>query len=368
MSMVRVHKVVYAILTLNFWIPVLFYIFDPAGAVASFGGIGEVFGMTYAHSEDSVLWWVLGIANVSTLGFCCALLWWDVRRWFSVLVPLVYLKSWASIGFGAYFVLVESHPAYLAACLFDGITVVTMIASAVAAKRELDSGIVGLHNLIVRKPEVVLDTLGRLKASGRIERVPNLWQIALGAMYMRYRLIFRSDTVGLGPNAKRTNLRARLMAIRPIRAPFLLWEQVIAPFEMTGLSLSPAFLERHLLGAFHQLDHGMYDMELLSLHEGALEQLREKAVEAAEGKTARARWLQDLCVYEGYHADLVTHVDRALAGDFSAQDTEIVSDTTLAGYLAWCADQPQTPAATWKAWQQGAFHLDPRRVQATSTA
>lgn len=360
MSMVSVHRWIYTVLTLNFWIPVVFYIVDPEGSALQFGAIGALFDVPYAHTEDSVLWWVLGVANVSTLGFCCALLAWDVRRWFAVLVPLVWLKAWASLGFGAYFLFVESHPSYLAAALFDGLTVAVMIVSAVAAKREVDCGVPGLHNLIVRRPAVVLDTLRRLVESGRIERAPNLWQIALGAMYMRYRLVFRSETVGLGGVPVRGNLRARLLAWRPIRAPFLLREAVIAPFEMTGLSLSPAFLERHLLGAYHPMDHGMYDLELLSLHEGALERLREQVVEVARGETPRATWLQDLCTYEGYHANLLGLVDRALAGDFAPKDLTVVSDTTLAGYLAWCARQPASPTETWSAWKAGRFSLDPR--------
>lgn len=365
MSMVAVHRWIYAVLTLNFWIPVCVYILDPQAAVASFGDIGTALGFgPYGHTEDSVLWYVLGVANVSTLGFCCALLWWDVRRWFAVLVPLVWLKGWASLGFLVYFAVVEPWPSYLAASVFDGLTVVTMIASAVAAKRELDSGVPGLHNLVVRRPEVVLATLEKLQAKGVVERVPNLWQVALGALYMRYRMVFRPDSIGVGEVPVRDSARARLLALRPIRAPFLLRERAIAPFEMTGLSLAPDFLERHLLGAYHPREHALYDLELLALHEGALGGLREKLVEVVEERSARGTWLKDLCVHEGYHETLLGLVDRALAGDFEARDLAIPSDATLAGYLRWCASQPATPSETWRAWRAGRFSFDPAMAAA----
>ncbi len=368
MSMVTLHRWVYAILTLNFWIPVVGYIVDPGGAVAAFAGIGELFGVPYPHSEDSVLWWVLGVANVSTLGFCCALLWWDVRRWFAVLVPLVYLKGWAALGFAAAFALVEPHPSYLAASLFDSLTVGAMIASAVAARRELACGVPGWHNLILRRPDRVRAALEEIGRRGLVRRVPNLWQIALGAMYMRYRLLFRPHTVGVGDTPVRDTWRARWLAWRPIRLPFLLWERAIAPFELTGLSLGEDFLVRHLLGAYHPRDHAMYDLELLALHDGALERLRRKVAEVVEGRTPRAAWLRDLCVYEGYHDKLLELVDRALAGDFAPEDTTVPADTTLGGYLDWCARQPETPAETWAAWRAGRFTLAPEPGPATRPA
>jgi len=85
----------------------------------------------------------------------------------------------------------------------------------------------------------------------------------------------------------------------------------------------------------------------------------------AEGRTRRARWLQDLCVYEGYHVTLLGLVDRALAGDFVSEDSSIPSDASLAGFLAWCSDQPRTPAETVVAWRSGRFTLDPRRPVAS---
>lgn len=357
--MKRAFHVVYTVLALNFFLPVLGYIFEPTAVIDQFASISTLFGVPYVHTEDSMIWRVLAIANVSTLGFCCVLLQVDLQKWFPVLTPLVFLKSCASIGFGIAFVC-EPMPTYLAACILDGVTVGAMLVFAIAAKRELDSGEPGLHNLGLRRPDVVKQTLAALKERGDIARAPTLWQVFLGALYMRYRLVFRSETVGLGDTPVRQTLRARLLDLRPFRAPFLLRERCIAPFEMTGLSLSPDFLERHLLAAHHMDDHGIYDLQLLSLHPGRLERLRRLATEAAEESTPRGRWLADLCVYEGYHRTLLGLIDRAERWDYASHDVSIPSDSSLVGWLAWCADQPSTPAATWAAWRAGRFTLDPR--------
>ena len=363
MTMKRAFHLVYTVLALNFILPTMVYIFDPTTAVGQFAGLSEMFGVQYVHSEDSMFWRVLAIANVATLGFCCVLLQVDLKKWFPVLTPLVFLKSMASAGFGIAF-LFEPMPTYLAAFLFDGVTVLAMLFFAIAAKRELDGGEPGLHNVVLRHPERVKDKLERLTKSG-VERVPTLWQVALGALYMRHRVIFRSATIGTGETPIRATLRARLLSYRVLRFPFLVWEQVISPFELTGLASSPEFLERHLLGAFHPLDHGMYDLHILSLYPGRLEGLRERASGVASGQTLRGLWLQDLCVHEGYHSTLVRLIDRAMAGDFRPEDLEVPADTCLEGYLAWCVAQPKTPRETWQAWRAGHFSLSPRPSLAT---
>lgn len=130
----RAFHVVYTILAANFIIPVLIYIFAPERAVASFAGVGLAFGAgPYPHTEDSMLWRVLGIANVATLGFCCVLLQIDLRRYYAALLPLLFLKSAASLGFLIAFVF-EPYPSYLAASLFDGVTVAAMAFFASRAR------------------------------------------------------------------------------------------------------------------------------------------------------------------------------------------------------------------------------------------
>jgi hypothetical protein len=219
-----------------------------------------------------------------------------------------------------------------------------------------------IWRLLLPDPQRIEANLVKLHAAGRIDAVPTLFQVWLGALYMRYRLLFRSDTIGLETeHPVRDTWRARALRWRSIRLPFLAWERAIAPLDLTGLPKDPAFLVRHVLGAHHTRDDAIYDLALLSCHPGELERLRARVVEVLDGRTPRARWLADLCVFEGYHANLLAMVDRALAGDFEpVHPADIPSDGSLRGFVAWMTAQPTSPAALLRAWRAGTFRLDPR--------
>lgn len=139
--MKKAFHIVYTLLALNFIIPVITYAVAPSIAVGQFADIGKLFGITYTHTEDSVLWWVLAIANVSTLGFCCLLLQVNLKKYYVCLIPLIFLKSMASLGFLTVYIFVEQFPAYLAAFLFDGITVFLMWFFATRAYKEITEAV-----------------------------------------------------------------------------------------------------------------------------------------------------------------------------------------------------------------------------------
>src|SRR5579863_84234 len=121
--MKKAFHVVYTILALNFFIPVIFYAINPHGTIEQFTAMGTFLGSpVYPHSEDSVMWRVLAIANVTTLGFCCVLLQVDLKRWFPCLIPLVFLKSMAALGYLIAF-LFEPYRGYLAGTALDAVTV-----------------------------------------------------------------------------------------------------------------------------------------------------------------------------------------------------------------------------------------------------
>lgn len=216
---------------------------------------------------------------------------------------------------------------------------------------------------LFRHPDRVEANLEALVRSGHLRARPNLWQVFLGVAYMRYRLLFRSETIGLGDGAPvRGTWRARCLAFRPLRFPFLVKERVIAPLDLTGLQSSPDFLVRHLLGAYHPHDHAVYDLELLAAWPDALRRLHVELQEVVAQETPRARWLADLVIHEGYHRRLLDRVEEALRGEFGAGEAGgIPSDSTLRDFLAWCLAQPPTPRATWDAWREGRFSLDPRK-------
>ncbi len=131
--------VVFTILAIQFFIPALTYAFAPGVAIATFSRLGELQGgSAYTHSEDSVLWRVLAVANVLTLSFCCALIQVDLRKWFPVLTPLVFLKGAAALGFLVAW-LAEPFPGHLAGFALDAVTVAAMLYFALAARRALDS-------------------------------------------------------------------------------------------------------------------------------------------------------------------------------------------------------------------------------------
>lgn len=213
---------------------------------------------------------------------------------------------------------------------------------------------------VLRNPERVEWHLERLYASGRIDVRPNLWQVTMGVVYMLHRMVFRPATIGLDETPVRQTWRARVWHYRPFRFPFLIWEKAIDPIDLTGLSGTMERKHRHLVAAYHPGDNALYDLECMTCDPEALQSLREDVVHILEGQTSRARFLKDLVVYEGYHERLLVLIDRAMAGDFApAVGKENHPDTTLRGFLRWCAKQPETPEATFQAAFRGDLHFDP---------
>lgn len=203
----------------------------------------------------------------------------------------------------------------------------------------------------------VQSNLQRLVDAGVIDAAPTLFQSLCGVLYMLHRITTRPESVGVADAPARTNLRARILARRPIRAPFLIGSRTIRPWDLTGFASSPQFLRRHLVGTYHPGDNALYDLALLRSFPGELEKLQDQVAEAVAGESLRGRWLQDLCVYEGYHAHLSELVDQALAGDLDAKATNISSDATLAGYVDFLLSQPKDFTAAWGAIRRGEFKM-----------
>ncbi len=211
--------------------------------------------------------------------------------------------------------------------------------------------------VLLVSPSTVQRRLDQL--AGHFPRLPNLWQLELGALRMWHRAMFRSETIGTcTAHPVRSTWRARLLLFRPLRFPFLLAERAIAPWDMTGLWSSPERVIRHLLGAHHDSTQFVYDLQMLVAHPGALEDLRRRLDAVVDGRDPRAEWLRDLCVYERYHEDLSEGLDRFLAGEAELLPQDALDpDISFRAYLSWCADQPPTPRATWEAWRAGRFEL-----------
>ena len=190
---------------------------------------------------------------------------------------------------------------------------------------------------ILIHPERIMANLARVR--GLAPR-PTEWQLCLGVLRLWHRVVFRNDTVGTSAGQVRATWRARLLAWRALRLPYLLRERAITPLDFTGLASPPAQVVRHLLGAHHEGDQLVYDLELLG-HYGLLAELRDEVRAVLARDDDRTRWLRDLTVFEGYHEHLLAAVERALATGTIVDDAQARDpDISLAAYLRWCARQP----------------------------
>lgn len=213
-------------------------------------------------------------------------------------------------------------------------------------------------------PRRVRTNLEKARAAGIANESPNTWQLCLGVLRLWHRLLFRPETVGTssGPPPRPTR-RARLFENRALRLPALLREGAVAPWDFTGLFSSPARIIRHLLGAHHDRNQFVFDLQILAGHEGRLEELVERCRAVVEGSDPRAEWLRDLVVYEGYHESLLEAAKAARRGDFGLGAKEAADpDLSLSGLIAWCAAGPRTPAETVRALRRGEFQLGPRKA------
>jgi hypothetical protein len=126
----------------------------------------------------------------------------------------------------------------------------------------------------------------------------------------------------------------------------------VNPGDQTGLGSSVTHVIRHLLAAYHPGENLLYDLAILDTEPGALAELRARAAAVVDGSDPNAEALRDLTVYEGYHEKLLASVVRWMDEGRTDQH-QVHPDTTLPAFLAWCAAQPATPAATLRAIAAG---------------
>lgn len=213
--------------------------------------------------------------------------------------------------------------------------------------------------LLLIDPDAIDLALDRLRHAESLPAVPNAWQVTLGILRMWHRVLFRSDTIGTcREHPVRPTLRARVFRFRPLRFPFLLAAKAVAPLDFSGLLSNRERVIRHLLGAHHDANQFSYDLEMLALDRGALDELAGRVERVLEDDTKESRFLRDLVVYEQYHELLAAAVTRARAGDFGLTEAERGDpDISFAAYLAWCARQPSTPEETWRTFAAGHYRI-----------
>lgn len=200
-----------------------------------------------------------------------------------------------------------------------------------------------LGRAILLVPERIQRHLAQMELDVR----PSEWQLCLAVLRLWHRLVFRPETIGTSRGGRiRPTWRARLLAFRPLRLPFLLAEGAVNPLDFTGLASSPERLIRHLLAAHHDGDQFCFDLEILAGH-GRLEDLARELRELLASGSPRLEWLRDLTVYDGYHEALLAAVERALSGRLEIGDDP---DISFRACMRWCAAQPSSPLGTLRAW------------------
>jgi hypothetical protein len=356
----RTFRIVYAAIALNFVLPAISYIVAPEAAIGTLDRVNRLLGGgAYPFVESGSLWHMLGVGNVMTLGFMCGLLFVDLRRFYPVLPALAFLKAF-SAAYATWIGLSQACPAFVAIGVLDGSTTIAMVVFAVRARRALDemppapptsplrAGPPWYVRALLPGAARIERSLERVRTAGIVSQTPTLSQIARGVLRMMHRLAFRSDTVGTcTSNPVRATWRARLLHFRPFRFPFLVAERAIAPFDLSGLASPPERVIRHLLGAHHDGVQFAYDLELLALWPGRLEELRAAVAGVVANDTPRTRWLRDLTVFEGYHEALLAAVDTALRGEPLLSASEAADpDLSLHAYLEWCASDAPIAGAS----------------------
>ncbi|MEZ4443956.1 MAG: hypothetical protein R3B72_33085 [Polyangiaceae bacterium] len=201
-----------------------------------------------------------------------------------------------------------------------------------------------LCRITLLDPDRVRERLLDFEARGQVPRAPNPWQVTCGVLRMWGRILFRSETIGTSVDAPvRDTWRARLLAFRPLRFPFLLAEGAITPWDLSGLYSDPARVSQHLICAHHDGHQFVYDFELLACDREVVEALVEEVRAVVSGEHPRAEWLRDLTVFEGYHEALLEAAERALRGELLLPEEQADDpDMSFLAYLRWCAEQPPT--------------------------
>ncbi len=361
----RAFQIVYAFLVLNFAVPAVSYMVAPEITVATLDRLNRALGGgPYPFTESGQVWHMLAVGNVMTLAFMCALILVDVRRFHAVLPALAFLKGYSSL-YSAWIGLHFHCPVFLGIFALDGVTTIAMVVFASLALRALGGGPPAEGPWWARALLLFPGRVDRALADVRERRLvpdaPNVFQVFLGVVRMQHRLLFRSGTVGTSVvRPRRAGWRPRLLAFRPFRLPFLLGERAIAPLDMSGMASSRERILRHLLAAHHDEMEFAYDLELLRLHPGSLDELRARVHEIVTTDTPRSRWLRDLVVFDGYHEALRDAVDRTLRGEaILSPERAADPDASFLGFLSWCARQPATPAEARRAYREGQLRFAP---------
>ncbi len=129
-------RIVYAFLALNFLLPAASYVVAPEMAIETLDQVNRLLGGgAYPAAETGHLWHMLAVGNVATLGFLCALLCFDLPRFYPALPGLLFLKGFSAL-YALSIAIAHGLPAFAAVFVLDGTTTLAMWFFATRAMRE----------------------------------------------------------------------------------------------------------------------------------------------------------------------------------------------------------------------------------------
>ena len=347
----RTFRIVYALIALNFVLPAISYIVAPEAAIGTLDRVNRLLGGgAYPFVESGSLWHMLGVGNVMTLGFMCALLFIDLRRFYPVLPALAFLKAF-SATYATWIGLSHACPAFLAIGVLDGSTTVAMVVFAVRARRALDDAqrrrpSSRRSHALVRPRAPSRRGANRAEPRARARRGHR--RAYADALADRARRASHGAPTRL-PHRDGRHVRERipcarpgaraLLHFRPLRFPFLVAERAIAPFDLSGLASSPERVIRHLLARpSRRRPVRLRPRAPRALARAACDELRERSPRSSRTTRRAHAGCATSSVFEGYHEALLAAVDTTLRGEPLLTPSEAADpDLSLHAYLDWCA-------------------------------
>jgi hypothetical protein len=138
-AMMTAFRVVYAFLVLNFLLPAISYIVSPETTYGTIDSINRLLGGTALAAETGHLWHMLAVGNVMTLAFLCAMMLFDLKRFFPALPALLFLKGF-SATYALFIGVANGIPFFVAVFVLDGVTTAAMWFFATRAHRLMAQG------------------------------------------------------------------------------------------------------------------------------------------------------------------------------------------------------------------------------------
>jgi len=197
--------------------------------------------------------------------------------------------------------------------------------------------------------------IAALRASGAIDRAPNIWQVHVGTwrMLMDFKIPFAPAFYASRGKKPVAHLIVRLL------------DEPAAAFDPSGLFSPVESMISHTLTATHQ--DSTYDVEILETFPGGVDELHRQLKQVVAGTHPRRRVIEYIVEAEEYHTELLAGLERYREDPVAnarlqpvkphegAEDlfARIEQFHTLRNFLRYSATLPPTPWATLRAWRAG---------------